>query len=235
MVSEKMLEDAADLAERGIFLTPSEVVRLNAFGLRVERGPDASRLFRIRRACTLGDIALHEPTIGHYKWLEEVAQIVDLEDEETWCYTRAYFMSVVEPDDLVAPTDRRAVKKAVSNFAKAHLRRVTLRELRACMEYAEHGADASSGEKGPSDVVQTEGGAEPERDWCSELGVVREAQALGLGISMKDALAMTYAQMRAVVDRAEARICGEDKAAKSDAIGDYNAVLDEIVRAHGRQ
>lgn len=235
MLSEKMLEDAADLAARGIVLSPREVVRLNAFGLRAERGPSASALFHVRRACICHGLALHEPTIGHFVWLTEAGRLLDVDDSETWCYTRAYWLSVADPDRLANPDDRTALRKAIDSFARKRLARMTLRELHACMDYVEHGADADDCEEGPH--PRRENGETcdelPAADWCSEIGVVREAQALGLGVSLRDAMHMTHGELRAVVDRAYSRICGDGgKQERLDAVGDYDLVLAEIVKAH---
>lgn len=232
MVSAMMLEDCEDLARRGIIITPCEIVRLNSFGLRAERGTVTSGLFNVRRACICGDICFREPTIGHYQWLAEAERIICLEDGETWCYTRAYWLAHADADELVGLDNRRVVERTIGDWANKHLRDKTLRELRACMDYAERGADALTGERGPTREVSHADDDAALDDWCSEIGVVREAQSLGLGIPLKDALNMTHAQLRAVVDRAYERICGADKTAKADAVGDYNAVLEEIVKAH---
>lgn len=233
MVSQMMLEDAEDLAKRGIVLTPREVVRLNAYGLRAERGTVASALFTVRRACICGDLTFHEPTIGHHLWLAEAERVLDLDDNETSFYTRAYWLATRDSVSLPSVSLPRVLGLAVRAWASKHLRDKTLRELSACMDYVERGADSTAHERGPNREDSSEDDDWlPAEDWCSEIGVVRDGQALGLGIPLADALRMTHAELRAVVDRAHQRICGDSKTAKADAVGDYQVVLAEIVKAH---
>lgn len=234
MVSEMMVEDAEDLAKRGIRLSPREVVRLNAYGLRAERGTLATGLFTVRRACICGDITFHEPTIGHHLWLAEAERVFDLDDNETWCYTRAFWLATRDHSDLPSTDLPRVAGAVIREWARVHLHSRTLREITACMDYAERGADPASCEAGPVRETRGDKSADvlPMADWCSEIGVVREGQSLGLGIALADAMRMTHAELRAVVDRAYQRICGDAKTEKLDAVGDYQVVLAEIVRNH---
>lgn len=233
MTSQMMLEDAEDLAKRGITLTPREVVRLNALGLKVERGPRTTAYFSVRRVCICGDITLHEPTIGHYAWLDRADNIVDTGDVQTWFVLRAYWLSVLDPDDLVKLDDARAVERTVLDFGNGALRGHTVREIRAAMDYVENGANEADGERGPKrERKDDEDNSIDMTDWCTEIGIVHKAQALGLGIALKDALSMTPAQLRSVIDQAERRISGDTRGAYDDAVGDYQLVLDEIVARH---
>lgn len=234
MVSEMMLEDAEELAKRGILLTPREVVRLNAYGLRAERGTYASALFQIRRCAILGGVAFCEPTIGHHVWMAEVERVVDLGDAETYFAVRALWLATASAESLPSSGDARAVRSAVMEFARGRLSGHTLREVNACMDYAENGADAASGEDGPRCAPAADADEHlPLPDWCSEIGVVRDGQSLGLGIPLRDALSMTHAHLRAVVDRAYDRLCGDGgKESRQEAVGDYYRILDEIVEAH---
>lgn len=230
-----MLEDAEDLAKRGVQLSPREVVRLNAFGLRAERGTVSTALFSIRRACICHDMVLHEPTIGHHVWLAEAERVLDLADGETWCYTRAYWLSHINAADLAPVGLPRVLEAVVKDWARRHLADLTLRELRAAMAYAENGATDTDGEDGPRGSTETDAAAPAVGDdWCSELAVVHEAQSMGLGIKLADAMTMTRAQLRAVIDRA-LRVQGimDSKTARLDAVGDYQRVLAEIMEEHG--
>lgn len=236
MVSQKMIDDAEELAERGIRLTPREIVRLNALGLRCERGTMSSSLHAIRRCAICGDLAFGEPTIGHAVWLDEAARAYDMSDPVTWFTVRALWMSTVRHTDLPEWRNAEAFFSAVKEFGK-RLATHTLREVAACLDYAEHGALPEDGEAGPKrqrgDVPPALGEAVPDENWSGEIGVVREAQYLGLGISLSDAMGMTHAQLRRVVDSAYDRLgakASEDRV--NTAVGDYELVLEEITKAH---
>lgn len=69
MVSKMAISDIEALKEDGIELTPQEIIRLNAFGLKVERNTESSEYSVPPRVSILGDVAFHEPTIGSEIWM----------------------------------------------------------------------------------------------------------------------------------------------------------------------
>lgn len=56
MISKMAMEDIDSLAAEGINLTPQEIIRLNAFGLKVEKGTDAAEQFALPRVALLGEL-----------------------------------------------------------------------------------------------------------------------------------------------------------------------------------
>ena len=70
MTSAMARDDIEALKDDGIDLTVDEIVRINAFGLRVERGAESAELYNLPRASILGDVVFHEPTIGSDIWLK---------------------------------------------------------------------------------------------------------------------------------------------------------------------
>lgn len=70
MVSQMAKDDIDSLRDEGLDLTVDEIVRINAFGLRVERGAESAELYNLPRAAILGDVVFHEPTIGSDIWLK---------------------------------------------------------------------------------------------------------------------------------------------------------------------
>ena len=70
MVSKMAKDDIDSLRDEGLDLTVDEIVRINAFGLRVERGAESAELYNLPRAAILGDVVFHEPTIGSDIWLK---------------------------------------------------------------------------------------------------------------------------------------------------------------------
>ena len=57
MVSKLAMEDIESLMEEGCVVRPSDVIRLNALGLKLEKLPDF-RLAAMPRAAVIGDVIL---------------------------------------------------------------------------------------------------------------------------------------------------------------------------------
>ena len=63
MTSKIAAEDIESLIAEGCIVHPSDVVRLNALGLRIEKRPDF-RLASLPRVALVGGVLFREPTIG---------------------------------------------------------------------------------------------------------------------------------------------------------------------------
>ena len=70
MTSAMARDDIEALKDDGIDLSVDEIVRINAFGLRAERGAESAELYNLPRTAILGDVVFHEPTIGSDIWLK---------------------------------------------------------------------------------------------------------------------------------------------------------------------
>ena len=90
MVSKMAMEDIEALREEGIEVTPEEIIRLNAFGLKVERNTDSSEYSIMPRVAILGDVVFYEPTIGSEMWFNNVSKVFDLDDYQTYFQLRVY-------------------------------------------------------------------------------------------------------------------------------------------------
>lgn len=233
MVSEMMLEDAEDLAKRGIALTPREIVRLNALGIKAERSPSQTNIFTLPRCCIIGDIVFREPTIGHEIWLDEMSALYDVEDGLTSFAVTALCYSTEDADDLPRPADGPALSAAVRAFIKDRLARYTIRQIAAAVRYVRDGIEQTDGELGPDSKAEDPGETDQDCAFSSALGVVHEGQSLGLGITLADARRMTRPALRSVIARAYL-VKGVDvtKGDRETAMGDYNVVLDEIIKKH---
>ena len=95
MISEMAMEDIEALRADGIEVTPRDVVRLNALGLKVERAERASSDFAMPRVAFLGRMPLREPTIAAELWFDETGHVFDHEDGDTILLLRAFSMSVL--------------------------------------------------------------------------------------------------------------------------------------------
>ena len=236
MISETAMEDIARLRADGIDVPPREVVRLNALGLKLERGAESPDVYAAPRVAFLGKVVLHEPTLGAEMWLREALDVFDEEDEETFVSLRV--LSCVVPwRELPEPTDRRAVQKAI----KAMLKRIggsTLRQLDNALAWCIGGNLPESGEKPPAkpsgEVVMDDYADELPARYAPEFGLFYRGMAVRVGTAadMKD---MTISAMLAVCDRAEMIATsspfggGRDrKATRNKATGDYFRALDAI-------
>ena len=56
MISKMAMEDIEALRGEGITVTPEEAIRLNAFGLKVERNAESSEFYAMPRASVRGDV-----------------------------------------------------------------------------------------------------------------------------------------------------------------------------------
>lgn len=242
MISRMAMEDIEALRADGIDVPPREVVRLNALGLRVERGPESADLFAAPRVAFVGDVVIREPSLGAEMWLRQALDAFDGDDEQTY-FTLRVLSCVVPWRELPDPADQKAVRKAI----KATLKRLsdaTLRQLDNALEWCIGGNLPETGEKPPPRPVAADSSAAdaedmPER-YSPEFGLFYRGMAVRIGTAadMKD---MTTSAMLAVCDRAETIAAtsafggGPDrKAEENKATGDYYRTLD-AVRAQGKE
>lgn len=94
MISKMAIEDIDSLAEEGIKLTPREIVRLNAYGLKVERSTDAAERYALPRVAMLGKLTLRQPTIGSEIFLQKAAAVFDFDSVDTWLTLRVLSLSI---------------------------------------------------------------------------------------------------------------------------------------------
>lgn len=228
MISRMAMTDIETLRSEGLDVSPRDVVRLNALGLKVERAARAAEFVAVPRLAFLGDISFREPTIGDEEWLAIAGQSFNLDDCDTETLVLAACLSTpfVELPD---PRDRRAVMKLLKRFRRGPVRRYTCAQLVAALEYAMYGDDASTGELPPPRGEEPEKG---ESAFCRQplwVGVLRDGIALRLGTAA-ELRALTASQLHALVQYAcELKADGRSKeAARSSALGDYLRTLDEV-------
>ena len=231
MLSKMAMEDIAALRADGIDVPPREVVRLNALGLRVERGPLTWTAFAAPRVAFLGDHVLYEPTLGAEMWLRQASDAFNVDDAQTWFSLRV--LSCIVPwRDLPDPANRKAVMKAV-RIALDGISGFTIRQVENALAWCIEGDAAEKGESPPPKPSADRSADDDAEDlpprYSPEFGLFMRGTALRIGTAaaMKD---MTYSMMVAACDRAEADTpFGTDpKAEKSQAYGDYMRALDAV-------
>ena len=207
MISRMAMKDIAALREEGLEATPRDVVRLNALGLRVERGRDSSAFYCAPRVAFLGDNVLHEPELGGEMWLRQATFLFDGADEQTLFSLRLLVCALL---DRLAPSTVRQVANAVQWCCDGAL--------------PEDGESAPPRERGDDD-----GPEDMPSTFSVEFGLFWRGVALRLG-SAADLKDMTTSALMVCCDRAEAATpFGKSaKDARNTAHGDYLRTLEQI-------
>lgn len=237
MVSELAIAEIDELARAGIALSPREIIRLNAYGLKVERSEDAAEMFALPRVAFLGDHALREPTIGHEIWMAEASAFCNFADAPTELAVHAAALMVFDADRLprLSGWCVRARLFAFVSKAMRRLRNFTAAQIRVAVDYAEFGADETIGEKPPR-MPQEREEDEGNANLSVAVGVLLDGVVAGLGASVADLRKLGAAKVAKMTARAY-QLKGADvaKAAKSRAEGEFYAVLEEIKAAHAEE
>lgn len=238
MLSAMFRRDFAAFRSQGLDPAPEDVVRLNALAVRVRLAASAPRTAHLPRLAFLprdarwrAPIVLREPTVAHELWLEHAARIIDCDDPRNWLLVNAF--ALARPADALpdafAP---RKVVRAVFRFAAKRLVRFTSEQLYAAVEYCLFGADWTAGEAGGE--RRRGGDDDPVRHLADvesspTLGLLAEARALRLPLSIDDAKRLTASELAESVRAAQLReglVCRDDL--KADALADYVRAREEI-------
>jgi len=236
MTSEMAVEDMEDLAGQGIVLTPREMVKLNALGVKAEHNSDSYSFYALPRCVFLGDsVVLREPSIGHEIWYDMVSRAFNIDDPTTEFCLRAYMMSM-ECDELPKWDSIKKLTETLQDFIRTKLSKYTLRQLMNVVDYCQNGNNALSGEEpySPSkEDDETENDCEVDENTSITVGVVRECQSLSLGIPLKDIYSMTKSAVQSVIQRVyREKGIDVDKTIRDRAIGEYYVTLEHIKKNH---
>ena len=231
MISAMAMRDIEAMAAEGLHISPRDIVRLNALGLRVERASRAAEFVAVPRLAFLGDVSFREPTIGDEEWLAVAGQSYNLDNPETETLVVAACLST-RYADLPDPRDVPAVGRLLKRFRRGSIRRYTRAQLAAALEYALYGNDATAGESAPpreDRPSESEDEREPMPQWA---GVLRDGIALRLG-TLAELKQLTTSQLYALVQYTiECKHGGKlGDAAKSTPLGDYMRTLESIRNA----
>lgn len=210
MISNFAIAEIEKMQQDGLAPTPADIVRLNAIGLKISHDP-SSMLYQTRRTARLGDVVLQEPTIGHKLYLTEISRMTDTEDLATMTIVRAWVASF-DVDALPPVLSANALVRAVSEFMERHFRRITFTRLAMAVNFVYYGYSSDTLEfpvTAPIEDAGETGADEKTADeiaeddaYSFEVGVIHEAEAIGLGISLADARRHTPSELLAIVSRA---------------------------------
>lgn len=234
MVSEMAMEDVDALKKEGVEVAPRDVIRLNAFGLKVEKNHDSSQFGVMPRVAVLGDVAFHEPTIGSELWMHEASRFFNLEDPATLVQVRAYSLWK-KANELPDPSDKERITKEIKHLFCDLLKDCTMRQLDNALMYAINGNNAEDGERLAIKSDQKEKDEEPEDEgYCFAAGMMRLGVAYEIG-TPDEIKKMTTSELESYITFVSHSKYG-DVAIKNDHsrnLVNYLGVLDEI-RERGR-
>lgn len=244
MISDYAISTIEELQRAGYFPTPADIIRLNALGLKIEKCLDDNPLYLDRRCAFVGDCVLREPTIGHNIRAVEAFRYLDPSDTVTRICLYSWLLATDDPPEILRTYAPRgeALRVALSDHVDAHFKGVTFRQLKMAVEFCLYGYDSAALER-PATI--DESGDELPRTadddaradaWNFDVGILHEAQALALGLSLADAKSLTQGQLLAVIDRAilnqQSRTArGADafrKSVRNKYITRFEATVDEI-------
>ena len=181
-------------------------------------------------------IVLREPTIAHEMWLEQVQRYITIDSDRTFDLLYGYALAhpAEKLPDIFDP--KRLIRKTFTWCAR-HLAHLTREQLSAAVDYCLFGADWTAGERGPEKVVvgsrsrtddvknSTVGLGLPTTTNSPTIGLLTEARALRLPISLDDAKRMTASEL----DEAITRCLAKDH--KIDFDAERHRAMGEYVRA----
>lgn len=224
MTSKLAIEDIEEIIRQGGTVSPSDVIRLNALGLKITDNP-AYELAVLPRAASLEGVLFKQPTIEQDMFLDDAARVFN-NDKASILALEAYVLAhdEVEWKDLRHPK-LFAIK--VSVWVKANLGKVTAVQLRRVLDYCLYGVDPDTGEMPAlmaDEKEQLKSGIGTDKSWA----LAKYLHATSLGIDSPAALRATSPQLAAMIERAYLinKIPLSNK--ETSATAEYYMTLDDI-------
>ena len=177
-------------------------------------------------------LVLREPTISHEMWIEQATRYIKMDSDRAFDLLHGYALAhpAEKLPDIFDP--KRLIRK-VFTWCARHLAHLTREQLSSAVDYVLFGADWTAGERGPeksksevefeqrngSSAVRLEPSPSPT------IGLLTEARAIRLPISLDDAKRMTASEL----DEAITRCLAKDH--KIDFDAERHRAMGEYVRA----
>ena len=117
MLSKMAKNDLMSLREQGYQPTDEEIIKLNDLALKIERGKETTPS-NMPRIAVVGNVVLHEPTIGSIQWWENFGKNSSYGDEMkmmVYYWTLTY---ATEVDYLNKFKSHREIFKEVKKWSK---------------------------------------------------------------------------------------------------------------------
>lgn len=178
-------------------------------------------------------LVLREPTIAHEMWLEQAQRYIAVDSDRTFDLLYGYALAhpAEKLPDIFDP--KRLIRK-VFTWCARHLAYLTREQLSAAVDYCLFGADWKACERGPEksksevEVEQrnlTDSTVGLRASTSPTIGLLTEARAIRLPITLDDAKRMTASEL----DEAITRCLAKDH--KIDYDAERNSAMGEYVRA----
>ena len=242
MIADLFKKDYRQMTAQGVKFTPEDIVLLNALAVKVRLTQNASRTTHLPRLAFLPkrrsglltafrkEIFLREPTIAHEMWLELATRYILMDNDRTFDLLYGYALArpAEKLPDVFDP--KRLIRKVFTWCAK-NLAHLTREQLSSAVDYVLFGADWKACEHcsiGRLDDCKIESPNHPitqSSNPSPTIGLLTEARALRLPISLDDAKRMTASEL----DEAITRCLAKDR--KLDFDAERNRAMKEYVLA----
>lgn len=225
MVSKLAMEDIESLMEEGCVIAPSDVIRLNAIGLKIEKKPDF-RLSTMPRVAVCGGVLFVQPTIEQDIFLDQMFQVFS-KDAGTVLALEAYVMSHPDESWSKRPMFPWMFAHKCAKWIKKNLGKEHATKVRAALDFVKYGMNPIDGEY-PVYVKDDDFDKWYDDAGPKSLSMRRWLEACACGIDSAAALKATSPQLAAMLEKAyllrDRNISDDEK----QTTAQYFATLKEI-------
>ena len=196
MVSRLAKETVGKWKSEGLEPTFEDCIRLNALGLKVERGPSAYEFGAVPRMAFLGDYVFTEPTVAKRMWMESAMALMEDDYSNQLCLTA--FALNCPPSELPDLNNVPELVQAVRDFRDEVLSRYTETQIVTCIEYALRG-DGQEEHEGTGTNVNSEEDVSELPDCARSVARQVMAEALSYGMDADVKYEATLPQLERMV------------------------------------
>ena len=238
-LSDQFKKDYRQMTAQGVKFTPEDIVLLNALAVKVRLSQNAARTTHLPRLAFLPrrrgvlaalfgkEVVLREPTIAHEMWLEQAQRYITIDSDRT--FDLLYGYALAHPAEKLPDVfDPKRLIRKVFTWCARHVAHLTSEQLSAAVDYCLFGANWTACESGPAKNNTGATGVSPvgaEEHPSATIGLLTEARAIRLPISLDDAKRMTASEL----DEAITRCLSKDH--KIDFDAERHRAMGEYVRA----
>ena len=183
-------------------------------------------MYYLRRCAWLGDVVFRQPLLAHEVWLNEAERCVS-DDWMSQLACRA-FICCTEPCDLPPSTSKQKIRESVEAFIP-RLGEFTQAQIAAAVLYVTVGNDWRVGEEAPKRKSESNNYLHLGPEFSSAVGMIHNGVAIGVGLTIQDAMNLPRSQFEAIVERhLNFESAYDQKKVFSDNEDDYFRALDNI-------